>query len=130
MILNSNVFCSWWDFLYSTTEIQIWLSLNNLQKTSGFGSCISKIKYTSFISAIKGTTLWITRINAIYSASVVLKSSYVCNLLHHNTGHTTYIITYPVHDMTFSLLSKPTWYRQLGKSESTSYLIPFTLLGL
>ena len=69
------------------TEIQLLLSSDTLQKPSGFGRCISKIKYTSLINAIKGITLHLTWINAIYYASVVLKAIYVCSLLHYNTGH-------------------------------------------
>ena len=35
----------------------------------------------------KGITFHIAWINAIYSASVVLKVIFVCNLLQYNTGH-------------------------------------------
>ena len=86
--------------------MQIWLSLKTSQKTSGFVRCVSKIKYNSLINAIKGITLLIAWIKAIYYASVVLKAIYVFNLLNHNTGHPAYVMTYPVHDMTFSALSE------------------------
>ena len=63
-----------------------------------------KMKDTSLINAIKVITLYIAWINAIYYASIVLKEIHVCNLLHHNTGHPLYVITYPVHEMNFSVL--------------------------
>ena len=60
--------------------------------------------YTSFISAIKVIMLRIAWLNAIDSASVVTKIISTCILLHHNTLHTAYVITYPVRDMKFSAL--------------------------
>ena len=90
----------------SETPMQLWLYLDTLQKTSGFGRLKTKINYTSFISAIKGITSRITWLNATYSASVVLKSVSVYNLLHNNNGNPTYLITYPVQDIPFfSLLA-------------------------
>ena len=68
MILDSDIFFLGGDLLDSTTAIQLWLSSNTLQNNSGFGSCISKIKYASFIN-----TSNIKWLNAIYSSSVVLK---------------------------------------------------------
>ena len=88
--------------LDSATAMQILLASKNLRKTSGFGRCVSKIKYPYFISAIKGITSRINYIHAIYFASVVLKEIYICKLLHHNTGHPVHVITYFVHDITFS----------------------------
>ena len=67
-----------------------------------------KIKHTSFINPLKGITLRIAWLNAIYSTSMVLKSIYVCNSLHPDSGPPTYIITYPVCNMkvyTFSAYS-------------------------
>ena len=61
-------------------------------------------KDTTFINSMKVITLRIAFFNAIYSVFVVLKAISVCNLLHYNTGHSTYIITYPVCNMTFSAL--------------------------
>ena len=89
------------NLLDSATEIQLWLSSKNLQKTSDFGRWISKVNYTTFISNIKGITSQIACINEIYSTYVVLKAISVCNLLHHNNGHLTYVITHPVRDMKF-----------------------------
>ena len=63
-------------------------------------------KDTSFINSIKGMTLRIYSINAMYSASVVLKFISVCNLLHHITEQTVYVITYTICDMTFYALSE------------------------
>ena len=105
VILNSGVFCSCKNLVDSLTAMQIWLSSNILQKTSGFGRLISKIDDNSFISAIKCITSHIHWINAIYSTSIVLKYIYVCNLPHHNTGHPAYGITHPVRDMRFYALS-------------------------
>ena len=96
------MFFPWWEFLNFVAEMQPWLSLNTLQKTSGFGRCTSKINDTSFISSVKGTMLRIACFNAIYYSSVVIKAISVCNLLHHITGNPTYIITYPIRDMAFS----------------------------
>ena len=92
--------------LDSETGRQILLSSNTLRNTYGFGRCISKIKDTSFINDIKGITSRIVCLNTVYLAYVVLKAISVCNLLHHNTGHTVYFITYNVRDMTFSSLSE------------------------
>ena len=99
MILNSNIFVLDENLLYSATAVQILLSSETLQNTSGFG------RWISFINAINSITSRIACLSAIYSASVVLKAIYVCNLLYHNTGHTAYVIKYPVHDMIFSALS-------------------------
>ena len=112
--------CKWWyliamcfvlgeNLLNSATAMQLWLSLKTLLNTSGFGRWISKINNTNFISAIKCIMLHIAWINAIYSASVVLKAFSVCNLLHHNTIHPAYIITYPVRDINVSALSTSDW---------------------
>ena len=95
--------------LDSAIAIQLWFYSDNLQKTSGFGLCVSKIKDTSCINARKGITSRIAWINVIYSAPVVLKAIYIWNLLQHNTGHPAYVITYPIHDMIFSSLSASTW---------------------
>ena len=59
-----------WDY---TTAIQLWWHLNTLQNTSVFGRCTLEIKDTSFTNDIRGITLRIKWINAIYSTSVVLK---------------------------------------------------------
>ena len=67
----------------------------------------------------KGITSYIALLNTIYSASVVLKEIYVCNVLHHNTVNPAYVITYPVHDMTFYVLSASTWDHPMEKSEYT-----------
>ena len=41
----------------------------------------------------------------VYYVSVVLKAISVCNILNHNTRHPTYMITYPVRDMPFIIIS-------------------------
>ena len=74
--------------------MQLLLFLKTLQKTSGFGRWISKINYTSFIGTIKFVNLRIACLDAIYSASIVIISIYVCNLLHYNTVHPIYVIIY------------------------------------
>ena len=89
------------NLLDSATAIQLWFYSNTLQKTSGFVRCISKIKYTSFVNDIKGMTLRITCLNKMYYDYVLLKVIYICNLLHHNTVHTAYVITYTVRGITF-----------------------------
>ena len=53
IILNSDIFFLGEKLLDSGTAIQFLLSSDILQKTYEFGICISKIKYTSFINAIK-----------------------------------------------------------------------------
>ena len=53
----------------------------------------------------KSITSHISWYNEIYFASVVLESISVCNLPHHKTGHTAYVITYPIRGMTFYALS-------------------------
>ena len=58
-------------------------------------------KGTSLINAIKGITLRISWINAVHEASGLLEEIYVCNLLHHNTGHPAYVMTYTIHGMEF-----------------------------
>ena len=73
----------------------------------------------SSISTINGITLHISWLNVIYCACVVLKEISVCNLLYYNTGYSTYVITYPVHDMEFSALSASTWDQPPAKSAST-----------
>ena len=60
--------------LDSDTEIKPWLSSETLQKTSVFGRWISKISDTYFTSVIKGITLRITYLNAIYSTSIAPKA--------------------------------------------------------
>ena len=40
--------------------------------------------------------LHIAWLNDIYPASILIKAILVCNLVHHNAGHTAYVITYPV----------------------------------
>ena len=65
---------------------------------------MSKINNICFISTIKCINLIIAWINAVYRASVVLKAVYVYNLQRHNTGHSTYVITYTEHEMTFYAL--------------------------
>ena len=65
---------------------------------------MSKINGIYFISAIEVITFLIDCLNVIYYASIVPKAIYVCNLLHHNNEHPTYVITYTKHDMTFSAL--------------------------
>ena len=107
------------NLLDSVTAVKIWLYLKTLLITSGFGRWISKINYTSFIRAIKGNTLRITCLNAIYSASIVLQLISVCNLLQHNTGHPAYVITYRVCDMIFSALLASAWSLPLKKLAST-----------
>ena len=84
--------------------MQHWLSSKTLQNTYGFGRLISKINYASLISTIKGIMLRITWINEIYLAFIVLKDISVCNLLHHNTGHPVYVITYTIRGMPFFAL--------------------------
>ena len=106
MILNSDMFFLVRMFSDSAIAIQLLLSLNNSQNTYGFGRYKSKIKDTSFINDLKVITLSIACLNAIYYSSIILQSIYVCNLLHDNTVHTMYVITYPVRDMTFSALSE------------------------
>ena len=93
-------------FLDTKTEIQLWLSSKTLQKTAGFVICIPKINNCSFTITIKGITLCITCLNAMYYDSVVIKEISVCNLLNHNTGHLAYVITYPVCNIKFSALSE------------------------
>ena len=106
------------NFLESATAIKLLFYLDTLQKTYVFGICISKIKYNSFINPVKGITLCIPWINAIYSASVVIEAIYVCNLLHHNTVHTADVTTYPIHDIEFSALSESAWSHPLEKLAS------------
>ena len=105
MILNRDMFVLGDNLLDSAITIQPLLSYNTLQNTSGFGRCILKIDDSSLINAIKGITLSIAWINAIYSDSVVLTAISVCNLLHHNTGHPACFITYPVRNIKFSTSS-------------------------
>ena len=52
---------------------------------------------------MKGITSCIACINATPHppASIVLKAISVYNLLHNNTGHIAYVITYPVRNMKF-----------------------------
>ena len=50
---------------------------------------------------MKDINLCIAWINAIDYDSVVLKEISICNLLHHNTGNTAYVMKYPVYNMTF-----------------------------
>ena len=107
------------NLLDSVTAVKFWLYLKTLLITSGFGRWISKINYTSFIRAIKGNTLRITCLNAIYSASIVLQLISVCNLLQHNTGHPAYVISYPVCVMIFSSLSASAWAHPLENSSNT-----------
>ena len=76
------------------TYIQLWLYFKALRNSSGAGRSISKVNNISFIILIKGITSHIAWINAIYSAYVILKAIYVCNLLHHNTEHPSYMIIY------------------------------------
>ena len=99
--------------------MQLWLSLDNLKKTYISRRWISKINDTSLISAIKGITLRIAWLNAINYAYFVLKVIYVCNLLHHNTGNSVYVITYPVQDMNFYALLTSAWSHPPEKSVST-----------
>ena len=82
------------NLLDSETSIQLRFSSNTLQNTSGFGICISKIKDTSFTYDIKGITLRTSWLNMIYYTSLVLKEISVCKLMHHNNGHSAYVITY------------------------------------
>ena len=100
VIINSDIYF-YRQFYNYATAIQLWLSLKTLKNTSGLGRRTSKIKYISFISTINVITSCISWINTIYSDYIVLKVIYDCNLLRHNTGHPTYMITYPVHDMVF-----------------------------
>ena len=130
IILFSMKLRKWWylkeicfvighNLLYSATEIHILLSSDTLQKTPFFGRCILKIKYNFFINAIKFITSLNAYINVIYSASVVLKTIYVCNLLHHNNGNPEYVINYPVCDMTFYEWSESAWPHPPAKPEYT-----------
>ena len=119
IILHSNMFYSWEELLRLRDRNTIFISLNTLQKTYGYWICITKINYNSFINDIQGINFRITWLNAIYSASVVLKVIRVCNLLHHNTVHSTYVITYPVRHIRFSALSACTWAHPLENSAST-----------
>ena len=63
------------------------------------------MKYSSFINFIKGNTLRVPYLNAVYYSSILLKVMYVYNLMHHNNGHHVYVITYSVRKMKFSALS-------------------------
>ena len=92
MILHSDMFCSWREFLDSATAIQLGLPLYTLQNTSEFGRCISRIKETSLINAIKVLSSRIAWLNAMYFAFAVFKEISVCNLMHHNNGHPVYVI--------------------------------------
>ena len=65
--------------LDSAKAMQIWLSLKTLQKTSGFGRCISKMNDIYFISAIKRIPSRITGLNMVYSTSIVIKVISVYN---------------------------------------------------
>ena len=105
MILNSDFFVLGGILLDSATAMQLWLSLNHLQNTSVFGRLILIINDTYLISSMIVIASRISWINAVYSASIVLKSISVCNLLHHNIGHIAYVITYPVRNITFYALS-------------------------
>ena len=59
-----------------------------------------------FNRVIKCIALRISCTNTIYSASILLKEIYVCNLSISNTGHPVYLITYPERDMKLSVLSE------------------------
>ena len=85
-------------------EMKAWLSLKTLKKISGFGRWISKISYIYFIIAIKFIKSRINWINTIYSASIIFKAIYVCNLLYHMNGHPVYKTAYSERDMKFSTL--------------------------
>ena len=89
--------------------MQLWLSLKTLQKTSGLGGQISNINDIYFIRTIKGIMSRISWFNAIYSDSILLKEISIYNLLHHNTGHPVYMITYLIRDMKISALSASDW---------------------
>ena len=107
------------------TEMQLWLSSNTLQKNSGFGRWISNLNDVFFIITINGITSRIDWLNVIYCTCVVLKAISVCNLLYHNTGHSTYVITYPVHDIEFSVLLASSWYQPPANSASTLHSMYF-----
>ena len=64
-------------------------------------------------------TLRITCLNKMYYDYVLLKVIYICNLLHHNTVHTAYVITYTVRGITFDVLSESAWVHPLENLEST-----------
>ena len=68
---------------------------------------------------MKSINLRIACLNVMYSASVVLKEIYICNLLHYNTVHPEYIITYLVLDMAFYALSASTWSHPPKKTACT-----------
>ena len=130
MILNKNVFFIGGILLDSVMAMQLWLSSKNLQNTSGFEKWISKINYTSLVSAIKGIMLIIAWPNVIYSASVVIKPISVCNLLHHNTGHPAYVITYTIRDMEFSALLASSWAHPPAKVGIYVTIDAFLFVGL
>ena len=61
---------------------------------------------------IKGIALRTTWLNAMYSASIVIKEIY-------QMLHPAYVTTYPEHDMKFSALSESDRAQPLERSEST-----------
>ena len=69
---------------------------------------IKEINDIYFISAIKRIKFCVAWLNAINSASVVINQIYICNLLHCNTEHPTYAITYPIRKMALSALLEST----------------------
>ena len=108
MIINSNIF-SWSEFVRLRDSNKTLIVFKLFTEYFRLWKIYIEYKDNFFISTIKYITLRIAYLNVIYYASVVLRANYFCNLLHHNTWHPTYVITYPVRDMIFSLLSKSAW---------------------
>ena len=89
---------------------------------------MSKINDIYFFRKIKGITTHIAWHHVIYSAFVFLKEISKCNLSHCNTVHTSYLIAYPVRDMTFSKLltsdnAQPMSREIMGYMEASTSLI-------
>ena len=87
MILNSGMFCYWWEFVGIQDSNKNLIVFKLFTKDFWFWNMYIKNKDTYFINTIKGITSHIAWLNKIYSASVALKAIYACNLLNDNTGH-------------------------------------------
>ena len=104
VILKSDLFCSWRKVVQLYDGNATLVIFKDFEKNSGSGGYMSKINDIYFIICIKGITLRIAWLNMIYYASILIKAIYTYNLLHHNTGHPAYVITYTECDMSFYAL--------------------------
>ena len=106
------------------------LSSYALQWISGVSTKISINCANSFRRVIVGNTSRRAVLSAIYSASVVDRAIWVCNLLTQYIGQPAYLSTKPVRDRTFSALSTSVRSQPPAKSASTKHSRPFFLSGL